>query len=134
MFYAMISFCPACPAAEHDLGQIVKHHEAIRKPLPEYCIKSTLWQLLKGIKYLHDNWIIHRDMKPQNILVVKEGPNQGLVQIADLGLARIVQEPGMTDHDGLLSLSFVLLSRGLFYFYCVSFRGFVRSLTSANMN
>ena len=42
---------------------------------------------------MHDNWILHRDMKPQNILVVGKGRRRGQVKIADFGLARIYQSP-----------------------------------------
>ncbi len=28
-----------------------------------YVIKSLMWQLLNGITYMHQNWIIHRDLK-----------------------------------------------------------------------
>ena len=28
-----------------------------------YTVKSLLWQLLNGLSYMHQNWIIHRDLK-----------------------------------------------------------------------
>ncbi|CAL5326846.1 unnamed protein product [Camellia sinensis] len=49
--------------------------------------------LLNGLNYLHSNWIIHRDLKPSNILVMGEGEEQGVIKIADFGLARIYQAP-----------------------------------------
>lgn len=61
--------------------------------MKEYTVKSLLWQLLNGLHYLHSNWIIHRDLKPSNILVMGEGEEQGVVKIADFGLARIYQAP-----------------------------------------
>ncbi|RHZ83119.1 hypothetical protein Glove_99g357 [Diversispora epigaea] len=76
--------------AEHDFLQIIHHHSQVeRKPLPEFTIKSFLWQLLNGVSYLHANWVLHRDLKPANILVTADG----VVKIADLGLARIYQLP-----------------------------------------
>ncbi len=58
-------------------------------PIPDFTIKSFLYQLLQGLSYLHAAGVIHRDLKPANILVTAEG----VVKIADLGLARLFHEP-----------------------------------------
>eukprot|EP00741_Cyanophora_paradoxa_P020292 tig00021244_g19586.t1 len=81
--------------AEHDLFELIKHHrESLNRERPsEFTIKSLLWQILNGINYLHANWVIHRDLKPSNILVMGDGKEQGMVKIADFGLARIFQSP-----------------------------------------
>ena len=47
-------------------------------------VKSYLYQLLKGIEYIHNHKVLHRDLKPQNLLVTKDG----IIKIADFGLAR----------------------------------------------
>ncbi|CAG8455355.1 13898_t:CDS:2 [Ambispora leptoticha] len=76
--------------AEHDFLQIIHHHsQHERKPIPEFTIKSFLWQLLNGVAYLHANWVLHRDLKPANILVTADG----VVKIGDLGLARLYHRP-----------------------------------------
>ena len=46
--------------------------------------KSYMYQLSRGLLYLHDNDIVHRDIKPHNILIFKDGR----VAIADFGIAR----------------------------------------------
>lgn len=66
---------------EYDLRKYIEFSKAgIHAPL----LKSYAFQLLCGICYLHSNRIIHRDMKPQNLLINKEG----FLKICDFGLAR----------------------------------------------
>lgn len=50
----------------------------------EEVIKSFLYQLLKGVAYCHSKLVLHRDLKPQNLLISR----QGQLKIADFGLAR----------------------------------------------
>ncbi|KAI9906428.1 hypothetical protein PsorP6_003140 [Peronosclerospora sorghi] len=76
---------------DHDLHDIIVQSK--QKPLGEYTRKSLMYQILKGVDYMHDAWVMHRDMKPQNILVVGHGRKRGQVKLADLGLARIYKEP-----------------------------------------
>jgi len=46
--------------------------------------KSFLWQLLQGIAYCHESRVLHRDLKPQNLLINHDGE----LKLADFGLAR----------------------------------------------
>lgn len=47
-------------------------------------VKSFLYQLLKGVAFCHDHRVLHRDLKPQNLLINKHGE----LKLADFGLAR----------------------------------------------
>lgn len=52
-------------------------------------IKTLMRQLIAGVAYLHDNWVIHRDLKTSNILY----NNKGDLKICDFGLARQYGSP-----------------------------------------
>ena len=41
--------------------------------LETYTVKSFLFQLLQGIAYCHQHRVLHRDLKPQNLLINMEG-------------------------------------------------------------
>lgn len=47
-----------------------------------------MYQLLRGVDFLHSNRIVHRDLKPHNILVASCGE----IKLADFGLARIYEQ------------------------------------------
>ena len=66
-----------------------KYLEACHGPLSPQLIKSYSIQLLRGLEYCHVRGIMHRDLKPQNILVSRDGR----LKIADFGLARAFVPP-----------------------------------------
>jgi len=60
--------------------------------LPEPLAISYLKQLLDGIAYCHQHRVLHRDLKPQNLLI----DTHGSIKLADFGLARAFGFPVRT--------------------------------------
>lgn len=56
------------------------------KPLPEATVRAFMRQLLTGAKGMHERGILHRDIKPGNVLV-GEGQGGEVLKICDFGLA-----------------------------------------------
>lgn len=74
------------PYMEHDLSGMLDNPEIhVSEPMR----KSYMQQLLRGLNYLHQNHILHRDMKAANLLI----SNSGILKIADFGLARHYEGP-----------------------------------------
>lgn len=66
-----------------------KYMEACDGPLSPQLIKSYTHQMLKGLEFCHVRGVMHRDLKPQNILVSRDGR----LKLADFGLARAFVPP-----------------------------------------
>ncbi|KAL1488414.1 hypothetical protein ABEB36_014888 [Hypothenemus hampei] len=69
-----------------------KYMDLTKYPLEQELIKSYMKQLLDAMAYLHSHRILHRDLKPQNLLVDREGH----IKLADFGLSRSFSLPTRT--------------------------------------
>jgi serine/threonine protein kinase len=64
--------------------------------LPEPLTAIYITQVLRGLKYLHEQGVLHRDIKGANILTAKDGQ----VKLADFGVAmKLSDAPGSDDRD-----------------------------------
>ncbi|KEF61753.1 CMGC/CDK protein kinase [Exophiala aquamarina CBS 119918] len=82
------------PYMDHDLSGLLENPD-VRFTEPQR--KCYMKQLLEGCAYLHENRILHRDMKAANLLI----NNRGILQIADFGLARPYDDaPPRPGHGG----------------------------------
>ena len=76
-----------------DLQGTDLHRLLTSRPLEKQFVQYFLYQILRGLKYVHSAGVIHRDLKPSNILVNENCD----LKICDFGLAR-VQDPQMTGY------------------------------------
>mmetsp|Transcript_11591 Transcript_11591/g.35426 ORF Transcript_11591/g.35426 Transcript_11591/m.35426 type:complete len:411 (+) Transcript_11591:145-1377(+) len=65
-----------------DLEVVIRDPRII---LTEAHIKTYMSALLEGVAYCHRNWVLHRDLKPNNLLIGADG----VLKIIDFGLARL---------------------------------------------
>ncbi|XP_075711005.1 cyclin-dependent kinase 7 isoform X1 [Rhinoderma darwinii] len=71
---------------ETDLEAIIRDTSLVLTPAH---IKSYMLMTLQGLEYLHHLWILHRDLKPNNLLL----DENGVLKLADFGLAKSFGSP-----------------------------------------
>ncbi|TPX36429.1 hypothetical protein SeMB42_g07079 [Synchytrium endobioticum] len=81
--YLVMEYC------EHDMAYLIDNVISQSRPFSPPEVKCLMWQLLSGLKHLHDSFIIHRDLKMSNLLMT----SNGILKIADFGLARKFSVP-----------------------------------------
>lgn len=70
---------------EYLTMDLKKYMESLKgKQMDPALVKSYLHQMVDGILFCHSRRILHRDLKPQNLLI----DNNGTIKLADFGLAR----------------------------------------------
>ena len=81
-----------------DLARLVK----ASGPLPVAHACNYLHQAALGLQHAHENGMVHRDIKPGNLMLSSQG-SRALVKVLDFGLAKVIRE-GPTDgtltHEG----------------------------------
>ncbi len=69
-----------------DLASVVKH----RGPMSVVETSECIWQVAEGLQHAHEKGMVHRDIKPHNLMLSAEGQ----VRILDFGLAGFASEVG----------------------------------------
>ncbi|KAK4164909.1 kinase-like domain-containing protein [Cladorrhinum sp. PSN259] len=71
-----------------DLEMLIHDVEGVRYGAAD--IKAWMGMLTRAVWFCHDNFVLHRDIKPNNLLIAADGE----VKLADFGLARGFADPG----------------------------------------
>lgn len=74
-----------------DLDGIVRKNG----PLPVSEAIDAMIQSAKALQYVHDQGMVHRDIKPQNLMRNRQGD----IKVADLGLVRLAEAESADDHN-----------------------------------
>jgi serine/threonine protein kinase len=77
-----------------SLDQVIRR--AGRLPLP--IVRSILWQVAAGLTYAHRAGVVHRDVKPANILIDEDGD----AVVTDFGIAKAAERPSQTQSGALV--------------------------------
>lgn len=71
-----------------DLEMLIRDVDRVRYGAGD--IKAWMGMLARAVWFCHDNYVLHRDIKPNNLLIAADGE----VKLADFGLARSFADPG----------------------------------------
>ncbi|XP_075211937.1 cyclin-dependent kinase 11B-like isoform X2 [Lycorma delicatula] len=74
---------------EHDLKSLMETMKQKKQVFIPVEVKCLMQQLLCAVAHLHDNWILHRDLKASNLLL----SHKGILKVGDFGLAREYGSP-----------------------------------------
>jgi len=83
---------------ERDLKQYMDDMSGVKLAMNN--VRIFLFQLLRGLTYCHKMRILHRDLKPQNLLINQKGE----LKLADFGLARAKSVPTKTYSNEVVTL------------------------------
>lgn len=83
---------------EYVKGKTLKEIIKERAPMPYYEIINICRQICLALDHAHNNNIIHRDVKPQNILITHDG----IVKVADFGIARASSSATLTNTGNVI--------------------------------
>ena len=70
---------------EYINGITLQQYLDVKKVLPLHDAIAIMEQTLKGIQHAHERGVVHRDLKPQNIMLLEDGT----VKVTDFGIARM---------------------------------------------
>jgi serine/threonine-protein kinase len=89
---------------EYVNGKTLKELIKEKAPMAAYDVINIARQICIALEHAHSNNIIHRDIKPQNILVTHDG----IVKVADFGIARVSNSSTLTNTGSVLGTAYYI--------------------------
>ncbi len=86
----------------HIDGQNLKYYVSTYGPLEPLRALNYILQVAEGLDAAYKRGVVHRDIKPQNILI----SNKGVVKIVDFGLSRSKDSPTITQSDKFMGTAY----------------------------
>eukprot|EP00347_Sterkiella_histriomuscorum_P013854 403363111 len=96
VFYIQKTIFLALEYMPHEFTNLIRDQTIVLK---EEHIKNIMFQILCAMDYLHQNFIMHRDLTPGNLLIT----NEGTLKLADFGLAKIYGTPERQHSAGVVT-------------------------------
>ena len=82
-------------AVEYVQGRTLSELIKGEAPLPVAQVYQIVMQILDALEYAHSRGVVHRDLKPDNIVLLKTSPDEGtldeIVKILDFGIAKLTR-------------------------------------------
>lgn len=83
---------------EYVEGKTLKHHITEKGPLDMPQALDVAMQIAEGLRHAHRHGVVHRDIKPHNILLTRDGQ----AKVADFGIARATTSSTLTQSGSLM--------------------------------
>lgn len=92
-------------AMEYVAGTDLSKHVQLVGPLPARLACDYIHQAALGLQHVHEHGLVHRDIKPQNLLLTQGG----VIKILDLGLARLRHRDGQPNSTDNLTMEGIVI-------------------------
>lgn len=98
-------------------GGTLRQHMTVNGPLSEGEAFEAIRQVLLGLGVVHGHGVVHRDVKPENVLIGTNPETGGLtIKVSDFGIARLLDGPHLTgtfEYIGTVHYSAPEIAQGL---------------------
>ena len=85
-----------------NLLDFIDNHRQHKKWIPEPIIRDIVFQISKGVKYIHSKQYFHRDLKPENIVLMESEDKDIFIKLIDFGTSITIKGKNLTQELGTI--------------------------------